>query len=107
MADRKRTCGEDQQGLTLLECLATLAIIAILTAMAVPSFRDQIADAQVRGAATTLYAAMQFARAQHNVVARSSCYVQWSRSTPSNPSVPGILGKGLARYWLVITDTNC
>ena len=62
MADRQRTCGEDQQGLTLLECLATLAIIAIVTAIAVPSFRDQIAGAQARGAATTLYAAMHFAR---------------------------------------------
>ena len=62
MADRERTCGEDQQGLTLLECLATLAIIAIVTAIAIPSFRDQIADAQARSATTTLYAAMQFAR---------------------------------------------
>ena len=62
MADRERTCGEGQQGLTLLECLATLAIIAIVTAIAIPSFRDQIADAQARAAATTLYAAMQFAR---------------------------------------------
>ena len=62
MGDVQPKCGEHQLGLTLLESLTTLAIIAILTGIALPSFREQIAEARAHGAATTLYAAIQFAR---------------------------------------------
>ena len=51
-----------QSGLTLLECLVSIAIIAIMLAMALPSFRDQLATARAKAAALQLYAAMQFAR---------------------------------------------
>ena len=49
-------------GLTLLECLITLAVVAILMSIGVPAFRDQLASARARAGAQQLYAAMQYAR---------------------------------------------
>lgn len=49
-------------GLTLLECLITLAIVAILMGIGLPAFRDQLASARARASAQQLYAAMQYAR---------------------------------------------
>lgn len=49
-------------GLTLLECLITLAIVTILMSIGVPAYRDQIAVARARAGAQQLYAAMQYAR---------------------------------------------
>ena len=50
------------KGLTLLECLITLAIVVILTGIGVPAYRDQLAAARARAGAQQLYAAMQYAR---------------------------------------------
>ena len=50
------------EGLTLLECLITLAIVAILMSIGVPAYRDQLAAARARAGAQQLYAAMQYAR---------------------------------------------
>ena len=50
------------RGLTLLECLITLAIVAILMGIGVPAYRDQLASARARAGAEQLYAAMQYAR---------------------------------------------
>ena len=49
-------------GLTLLECLITLGIVAILMGIGVPAYRDQLAAARARAGAHHLYAAMQYAR---------------------------------------------
>ena len=50
------------RGLTLLECLITLAIVAILVSIGVPAYRDQLASARARAGAQQLYAAMHYAR---------------------------------------------
>lgn len=49
-------------GLTLLECLITLAVVATLMSIGVPAYRDQLASARARAGAQQLYAAMQYAR---------------------------------------------
>ena len=49
-------------GVTLLECLITLAIVAILTGIGVPAYRDQLATVRARAGSQQLYAAMQYAR---------------------------------------------
>ena len=104
MADRQGTCGEGQQGLTLLECLATLAIIAILTAVAVPSFRDQIADAQARAAATTLYAAMQFARSTAQRLGQLVVLCPMVEINTEQPQCAGHFGQLLGA--ILVTDNR-
>ena len=49
-------------GVTLLECLLTLAIVAILMSAGVPAYSDHLAAARARAGAQQLYAAMQYAR---------------------------------------------
>jgi len=49
-------------GVTLMECLVTLAIVAILAALAAPSLSGQLNAVRARGAAHQIYAAAQYAR---------------------------------------------
>ena len=51
-----------QNGLTLLETLLTLSLVAVLLSIGLPTFQDQLADRRARAAAEQFYAAAQFAR---------------------------------------------
>lgn len=51
-------------GFTLIELLVTLSILAIVLALAVPSFNDFIDRGRLTSAADTLYADLQFARSE-------------------------------------------
>ena len=51
-----------QNGLTLLETLLSLAIVAVLLGIGLPTFQDQLVDGRARAAAEQLYEAAQFAR---------------------------------------------
>mgnify|MGYP001248189625 FL=1 len=53
-----------QRGLTLLECLVVVAIVALLAAISVPTLRDQLAAARARVAANQLYSMVQTARSR-------------------------------------------
>ena len=59
---QRRQPSRRQNGLTLLETLLTLSIVAVLLSIGLPTFRDQLADGQGRAAAEQLCAAAQFAR---------------------------------------------
>lgn len=58
----KNICFPDMQGFTLTELTATIAIVAIMIALAVPSFNDSIERRRLRGAAEAVEADIQFAR---------------------------------------------
>ena len=51
-----------QNGLTLLETILTLSLVAVLLSIGLPTFQDQLADRRARAAAEQFYAAAQFAR---------------------------------------------
>lgn len=51
-------------GLTLLELMVTLSVVAILLTVAVPSFIDLYDRYRLKGAVDTLYADLQFARSE-------------------------------------------
>lgn len=53
-----------QAGLTLIEMAVGLVIIAILMALAAPSFRDWIQNIQIRSAAESIQNGLQLARAE-------------------------------------------
>lgn len=53
-----------QRGVTLIELVITIAIAAILIALAVPSFRIMLANAQIRTAAQGLHDGLQLARVE-------------------------------------------
>jgi type IV fimbrial biogenesis protein FimT len=58
------------RGFTLVEALVTIAIAAILVAVAVPSFRDVLAKRRVEGIASELLTDLQYARSE--AVARNA-----------------------------------
>ncbi len=53
-----------QKGATLIEFMLTFAIMGILVALAVPSFRDWIQNSQVRTASDAITSGLQLARAE-------------------------------------------
>lgn len=73
------------RGFTLLELLVVISIAAVLTGLAVPSFRDSIRSAESRTAATDFYG--DLARARSEAIARNADVSICARDL-SNPSVP-------------------
>lgn len=53
-----------QSGLTMIELMVTIAVVAILAFIAVPSFQNYIANQRVRSSAADLLSAMNFARSE-------------------------------------------
>ncbi|MCB5190745.1 GspH/FimT family pseudopilin [Methylobacillus arboreus] len=53
-----------QHGFTLVELVVTLTLMAILLAVAVPSFREMLLNFQIRAAAEGLNTGLQLARAE-------------------------------------------
>ena len=90
-------CGQSRLGgVTLLEYLITLAIVAILMSIGVPAYRDQLAAARARAGAQQLYAAMQYARsmAQTHGAVVTLCPVFDPSNNP--PQCAGHFGQSLA-----------
>ena len=54
---KRRQQSRRQNGLTLLETLLTLSLVAVLLSIVLPTFQDQLADRRARAAAEQLYAA--------------------------------------------------
>ncbi|MDR3056312.1 MAG: GspH/FimT family pseudopilin [Zoogloeaceae bacterium] len=60
----KHSCARAFRGFTIIELMVTIAIMAILTTIAVPSFRDMIMKNRVSAAASELVAAISLARTE-------------------------------------------
>ena len=83
-------------GLTLLECLITLAIVAILISIDVPAYRDQLAAARARAGAQQLYSVMQYARSMALVHVSEITLCPLIDPSGQPPQCGGHFGQGLA-----------
>jgi prepilin-type N-terminal cleavage/methylation domain-containing protein len=62
--NRRMSPRRSERGLTLVELMVTVALLAIIATVAAPSFGAFIAASKLRGIANEVYADLQFARAE-------------------------------------------
>ena len=89
-----------QEGLTLLECLVALAVMAILTVLAVPGFRDLLVKRSVLLTAEALVGDLRFARSE--AIKRGT---QVSVCRSANGSACSATGNWV-EGWIVFVDRN-
>ncbi len=89
-----------QRGLTLIELLATVAVLAILTGVGVPSFQNVMAN-QKQTAAVNSYVA-SFQQARMRAVAHSSQVIL----CPSANGITCTGGLSWEHGWLIYDDNN-
>ena len=81
-----RNQGRDQ-GFTLIELVITIAIIAIIAAMAAPSMQRQIQQARIKDGANIIEAALKDARTQAMIAQRSTRVVLTNSSSSKKITV--------------------
>lgn len=89
------------RGFTVLELMITVALLAILLAAAVPSFRTAIQNNRLTASSNQLLTAFQQARSEalKRKVPVSVCAADTSASTPA-------CGSDWSEGWIVIVDSN-
>jgi len=93
-----------QEGVTLIELLVTLSIVAIIVAVGVPALRDFFAPHQMRAAVNDLVTSLHVARSEaiKRETATTVCpSTNWD--TPNPTCTP--LGS-LAEGWIVVVDPD-
>ncbi|MES2885825.1 MAG: GspH/FimT family pseudopilin [Pseudomonadota bacterium] len=86
-----------EAGFTLMELLVVIAIAAVLTGLAIPSFRTSINSAESRDAATSFYSAL--ARARSEAIARNAEIHVCARSVTNLNTATCSNGSGAAAAW--------
>ena len=76
-----------EQGFTLIELVITIAIIAIIAAMAAPSMQRQIQQARIKDGANIIEAALKDARTQAMIAQRSTRVVLTNSSSSKKITV--------------------
>lgn len=98
----RSTPSRKPKGFTLGELMITLALAAVMAAIAVPNMRDFIRNNRLTGAANDLLRSVQLARSEaikrHNVVAVCAS----ANPLATEPTCSG----GAFTGWIVFEDTN-
>lgn len=76
-----------EQGFTLIELVITIAIMAIIAAMAAPSMQRQIQQARIKDGANILETAIKEARTQAVIMQRSTRLVLTNTSTDKRATI--------------------
>ena len=90
-----------QGGVTLIELMTAISILAILAAIAVPSFQSVVASTRLSGAVSELTAS--FARARVESI-RLGTRVTVCRSNAANTQCSNTAGGGWETGWLIVQD---
>lgn len=100
-----RSAQTRQTGFTMMELLVVIAIAAILTGLAVPSFRTMIDNAQRREASTAFYTALT--RGRSEAIARNAPILICARDLATvNPPTCASSGNAWQNGWIVYTNTT-
>ena len=90
-------------GFTLIELLVTLAVAAIVVAMAVPSFQSVINGSRLTGAANEMIASLQMARME---AIRRNGRVGVCMSTATNTGDDATCATAAVDGWITFVDAN-
>jgi type IV fimbrial biogenesis protein FimT len=93
----------DQRGFSIIELLVTIAVMAVLLGVGVPSFRSMIEGNRLSSASNDLLSGLQFARSE--AIKRGIPVVLCSSSDQSScAATPVWTGGWVARNQAVVTD---
>ena len=93
---RRRTCGA---GFTLVETMVALAVVAIVTFMAVPSFRDYAIRTALRAQVSDLAGAIRLARSEAVKRGRTVILCRTADALADNPACAS--GSDWAGGWVI------
>lgn len=99
-----KTMKNRPNGFTLIELMVVVAIIAILVAMAVPSFNTMLMKRTVRGAALNLITDIRYARSE--ALRRSSSVSICSLAPNSLTTCAAAGAANWANGWMVFSDAG-
>ena len=95
-----------QSGFTLMELLVVIAIAAVLTGVAIPTFRTAMQSAEARTAATDFYSALN--RARSEAIARNTSVLVCARDAAvlDKPTCAGAGTSSWKDGWLVVVASD-
>jgi len=87
-----------ESGVTLIECLVTLAIVAVLVGLAAPSLSDQLNAARALTGAHQIYTAAQYARSMAQTLETTVTLCPLPSATDANRLCGGDFSGALVAY---------
>lgn len=93
-------------GFTLIELIVSMVIVAILLALAAPSFRNMILDSRRSSVANELMATLQLARIEALKLSRDAFVCPTVDTNPSDGVTCSNVATNWSKAWAVVQDVN-